>query len=54
MAAHKQWSLNQDNGKAYGWDERISPDERLMIVMVSKLTQTLIEQLRKEIYDPKI
>lgn len=52
MAAHDRWNTAQDKGLAYGWIERVSSDERLMIVMISKLTQALIAQLRKEIHGP--
>lgn len=51
VAVHDRWSISQEKGQAYGWIERVSSDERLMIVMISKLTQALIAQLRKEIHD---
>lgn len=47
---HNIWKANQDQGIAYGWEERVSSDERLMIVTISMLTQALIEQLRREIH----
>jgi len=50
VAVHDRWSTNQDIRQAYGWTERVSSDERLMIVMISRLTQALIGQLRKEIH----
>ncbi len=50
VTAHESWSRAQDKGQAYGWTERVSSDERLMIVMISKLNQVLIDQLRKEIH----
>lgn len=46
---HNQWKTAQENGIAYGWDECISGDERLMIIIVAKLTQILVKQLRDEI-----
>lgn len=52
VAEHDRWNTAQDKGQAYGWTEQVSSDERLMIVMISKLTQALITQLRKEIHSP--
>ncbi|HWV17462.1 MAG TPA: hypothetical protein VNZ68_02695 [Rhodocyclaceae bacterium] len=49
-AFYKQWKVNQEQGTAYGWEERVSPEERLMIVMMAKLTEVLIAQLREEIH----
>lgn len=47
---HDVWKVAQEKGTAYGWEERVTSDERLMIVTISKLTQALIEQLRAEIH----
>jgi hypothetical protein len=45
---HDRWKLAQDSGSAYATDERIAGDDRLMIVSVAKLMQSLIDQLRVE------
>lgn len=52
VVAHDRWSIAPEKRQAYGWVEQVSSDERLMIVMISKLTQALIAQLRKEIHGP--
>jgi hypothetical protein len=49
VALHDRWKVSQEKGVAYGWEERVSGEERLMIVSIAKLTQVLIEQLRSEI-----
>jgi len=51
---HDRWKGLQQNGIAYGWEERVSGDERLMIVMVAKLTEALIQQLRLEIHGSRV
>lgn len=51
-SSHDEWKKTQENGLAYGWEERMSPDERLMVVTISKLFYTLIAQLRLEIHGP--
>ena len=53
VAFHDQWKAAQDQGIAYGWEERISADERLMIVTIAKLTQVLVQQLRLELRVPR-
>jgi len=53
VSENDRWNAAQDKGQAYGWTERVSSDERLMIVMISKLTQALITQLHKEIHNPR-
>lgn len=45
----EKWKIAQERGKAYGWEEKVSNGERLMIVTVAKLTQVLIQQMRLEI-----
>lgn len=50
VASHNAWKIAQEKGTAYGWEKRVTSDERLMIVTISKLTQLLIEQLRAEIH----
>ena len=49
VAFHNEWKMSQQKGVAYGWEERISVEERLMVVTIAKLTQALINQLRLEI-----
>jgi len=46
---YAKWKSAQLQGVAYGWEERFSGDERLMIMTVAKLSQALIRQLRSEI-----
>jgi hypothetical protein len=53
-AYYDSWKTLQSNGVAYGWDERVTGEERLMIMIIAKLTQTLIQQLRAEIYGTSI
>ena len=48
VKAHANWKSAQFNGETYGIEERIYPDERLMIISISMLTKALIEQLQKE------
>ncbi|MBP8169800.1 MAG: hypothetical protein KAX99_09065 [Azonexus sp.] len=43
---HDVWKSLQEDGEAYGWEERISAEERLMIVTVAKLMEVLIQQFR--------
>lgn len=50
VAFYEQWRGAQDQGVAYGWEQRLTPDERLMVVMIAKLTRVLIAQLRDEIH----
>ncbi len=38
---------NQDNGISYGWEEQVSKDERLMVIMVGKLFNTLISHMNE-------
>lgn len=46
---HKNWLEIQKNGMAYGWDAKVSSDERLMFVLLSSLYRNLLGQLRREI-----
>jgi len=48
-AFHGEWKMNQEKVVAYGWEERVSGEARVMIVAIAKLTQALIQQLRLEI-----
>jgi hypothetical protein len=50
VAFHDVWKIAEEKGTADAWEERVTSDERLMIVTISKLTQVLIEQLRAEIH----
>ncbi|MFC7518021.1 hypothetical protein ACFQUU_23710 [Herbaspirillum sp. GCM10030257] len=47
---HEKWKTALENGTAYGWEERVSSDERLMVITMAKLTQLLIRQLKEEIH----
>ncbi len=53
VAFHNRWKTAQEKGTSYGWEERVSGDERLMIIMVAKLTQVLVKQLSNEIHAAK-
>ena len=44
---YKEWRENQDKGIAYGWEEQVSGDERLMVIMVGKLFNTLISHMNE-------
>lgn len=50
MIASRHESIReaQASGSAYGHEERISPDERLMIYSFALLSQRLFDQLRSE------
>jgi hypothetical protein len=48
---HSRWKMSQEKAVAYGWKDKISSEERLMIVTIAKLTQVLIQQLNLEIHD---
>jgi len=50
---HDQWKTHQEHGIAYGWKEKVSSEERLMIVTIGKLMHVLVEQLRNEIQGEK-
>lgn len=54
LKIHDHWNNSQKTGSNYGVTERITSDERMMIVMTSKLTQILIKQLRNEMLDTSI
>jgi hypothetical protein len=51
---HNRWKMSEEKGITYAWEEKISGEERLMIVTIAKLTQVLIQQLRLEIHATKI
>ena len=44
---YKNWRQNQDKGIAYGWEEQVSADERLMVIMVGKLFNILISHINQ-------
>lgn len=46
---HAQWAEAEKEGIAYGWEPKISDDERLMIVVVGKLFELLVTELRNEL-----
>ena len=46
---YRNWKAGQETGTTYGLHERVSGDERLMVVIVAKLMQVLVQQLRLEI-----
>lgn len=50
---YKKWRIAQDDGIAYGWKEKIAEEERLMVIMSSRLFQELINHLRKSIIEKK-
>ena len=45
-----RWLAIQINGIAYGWEEKVSDEERVMYVLLSALYKNLLTQLRTEIY----
>ena len=47
QAYYKNWRKSQDKGIPYGWEEQVSGDERLMVIMVGKLFNTLISHMNE-------
>ena len=47
-----RWATAQKEGTAYGWEPKISDDERLMIVVIGKLFELLLTELRNELQVP--
>jgi hypothetical protein len=47
-----RWTKAQNEGVAYGWQETISDDERMMIVTIGKLFAALVIELRNELQVP--
>lgn len=45
---YDHWKSTQESGSAYAIEERISEEDRMMIVAVALLMQALIDQLRSE------
>ena len=45
---YKKWIETQDKGIAYGWEERISNDERLMVIMIGKMFDALILHMNQK------
>lgn len=48
ISSHDAWKNLQAHGQAYGWEEKITPDERLMFISIAKLMNVLVLQLRNE------
>ncbi len=49
-AFHNSWKDAQEHGRTYGWEEKITSDERLMVVTLAKLMNVLTRQLRDEVH----
>src|SRR6266571_1117125 len=47
-----KWAEVQKEGITYGWQPRISNDKRLMIIVVGKLFELLVTELRNELQTP--
>lgn len=43
------WVRVQENGVAYGWEEKVTNEERIMFALASILYRNLITQLRNEL-----
>ena len=48
----EKWAEVQKEGATYGWQPRISNDKRLMIIVVGKLFELLVAELRNELQTP--
>ena len=48
----EKWAEVQKEGATYGWQPRISNDKRLMIIVVGKLFELLVTELRNELQTP--
>jgi len=48
----EKWAGIQKEGITYGWQPRISNDKRLMIIVVGKLFELLVTELRNELQTP--
>jgi hypothetical protein len=46
---YKRWRKIQDKGVVYGWEAKILPDERLMLILTAQLFEVLLGQLRDEL-----
>ena len=44
------WVKYQENGIAYGWEEKVTGEERVMFVILSAMYKNLLTQLRNELY----
>ena len=44
------WVKNQEDGIAYGWEEKVTGEERVMFVILSAMYKNLLTQLRNELY----
>lgn len=48
-AFYERWRSVQQNGVPYGWEPRVSSEQRLMIAVIAELTEVLLNQLRVEV-----
>jgi hypothetical protein len=48
-----KWVDNQENGIVYGWEEKVSNEERVMFVLLSAMYENLLAQMRNELYSEK-
>lgn len=46
---YDHWSNVQREGIPYGWKERVSSDERLAVILTSRLFQDLLDAMAKEV-----
>ncbi len=49
QAYYSKWWEVQRNGIAYGYEERITPEERFSIIVSGKLLQSLIQAMNEEL-----
>lgn len=49
QAYYSKWQEIQHDGIVYGFEERISPEQRFSIILSSKLLQSLIQAMREEL-----
>jgi len=49
-----RWKLNTREGQAYGWESKITDDERLSIIMTSALFSGLLDEINKELFEHTI
>lgn len=47
--SYEEWEQIQQDGVAYGWEEKISGYERFRIIILSKLFSLLLEQMNQEV-----
>ena len=46
---YREWRDTQKQRLSYGWEPKIADDERLMIIVIGKLFELLIDELRHEL-----